>query len=125
MRTDICEECAYGKFLQRVTFKAVAYGPASLIVCFISHVDLRFLSADFIMILKGQSMFSASADKSLLTTPLLIICSCYHGIRDFRTPHGLYTDSLLAEEKVSILRKKIQIGQQNIFPENVDYVRLL
>ena len=69
MRTDICEECAYGKFLQRVTFKAVAYGPASLIVCFISHVDLRFLSADFIMILQGQSMFSASVDEISFDNP--------------------------------------------------------
>ena len=56
-------------FCRGITFKAVAYGPASLIVCFISHVDLRFLSADFIMILKGQSLFSASVDEISFDNP--------------------------------------------------------
>ena len=50
-------------FCRLITFKAVAHGPASFIVCFISQVDFHFLSADFIMILKDQSMFSASIDE--------------------------------------------------------------
>ena len=46
--------CVCDKFLRGITSKAVAYGAASFIVCFISQVDLRFLTADFIMVLKGQ-----------------------------------------------------------------------
>ena len=46
-----------------ITFKTVANGPAGFKAYFISQVDFRFLSADFIMILKGQSVFSASADE--------------------------------------------------------------
>ena len=57
-------------FCRWITFKAVAHGPASFIVCFISQVDFHFLSADFIMILKDQSMFSASADEISLKTSL-------------------------------------------------------
>ena len=57
-------------FRRWITFKAVAYGPSSFIVCFISQVDFRFLSADFIMILKDQSMFSPSTNEISLTTPL-------------------------------------------------------
>ena len=56
-------------FCRWIAFKAVAYGPASVIVCFVSQVGFRFLSADFI-ILKDQSLFSASADEVSLTTPL-------------------------------------------------------
>ena len=70
MRTDICEGCVLTNFYRWITFKAVAYGPASFIVCFISQADFRFLSADFIMISKDQPMFSGSADEISLTTPL-------------------------------------------------------
>ena len=57
-------------FCRWIAFKAVAYGPASFIVCFISQVGFRFLSADFIMILKDRSMFSASANEISLATPI-------------------------------------------------------
>ena len=56
-------------FCGGITFKAVTDGHASFIICFISQVDFRFLSADFITILKGQSMFSASADKISFDNP--------------------------------------------------------
>ena len=65
-------------FCRWIAFKAVAYGPASVVVCFISQVGFRFLSVDFIMILKDQSIFSASTDEIRV-----------HGIRDFRIPHRL------------------------------------
>ena len=57
-------------FCRCIVFKAVAYGPASFIVCFISQVGFRFSSADFIIILNDQLVFSASADEISLTTPL-------------------------------------------------------
>ena len=50
-------------FSREITFKAVAYGPTGFKVCFILQVDFCFSSADFIMILKGQSIFSAIADE--------------------------------------------------------------
>ena len=81
----------------------MAYGPANFTVCFISQVRFRFLSADFTMILKDQSLFSVSADEISLTTPLCDNLSCHHGIRDFRKPRGLYTDSFFAKERVSIM----------------------
>ena len=56
-------------FCRGITFKVVAYGPASFIVCFISQVDFRFLSANFILILKGRSIFSASADEISFDNP--------------------------------------------------------
>ena len=56
-------------FCRGINFKAVAYGPESLIACFISQVGFRFLSADFIMILKGQSMFLANADEISFDNP--------------------------------------------------------
>ena len=57
-------------FCRSIAFKAVAYGAASFIVCSISQVDFRFLSADFTMILKDQSIFMVSVDEIFLTTLL-------------------------------------------------------
>ena len=74
-------------FYRWITIKAVA-SDLQTSNFFISQVDFHFLSPDFIMILKGQSMFSASVDESFLQPLYLIICSCYHGIRDLRIPHG-------------------------------------
>ena len=49
----------------------MANGSASFIVCFSSHKLISFfLSADFIMILKDQSMFSGNVDEIPLTTSL-------------------------------------------------------
>ena len=89
-------------FCRWITFKAVAYGPASFIVCFISQVDFHFLSADFIMILKDQSMFSASADEISLTIPLFDNLLLPSWNPRLWNTSGLYTDSLLAKERVSI-----------------------
>ena len=57
MRADICEGCVCDKFLLSRQWH-------------ISQVDFRFLSADFIIILKDQSIFSGSANEISLTTPL-------------------------------------------------------
>ena len=56
-------------FCRGINFKTVAYGPGGLIACFTSQVGFRFLSADFIMILKGQSMFLANADEISFDNP--------------------------------------------------------
>ena len=71
MRTDICEGCVCDKFLQTDYYQDSGLRAYKFIlVSFISQVDFHFLSADFIMILKGQSMSSASADEISLATPL-------------------------------------------------------
>ena len=62
MRTDICEGCVCDKFLQMDYYQGSSF--------FISQVDFHFLSANFAMILKGQSLSSASADEISLATPL-------------------------------------------------------
>ena len=56
-------------FCRGITFKAVAYGPAIFIVCFISQDDFRFLSAHLIIISKGKSMFLASANEISFDNP--------------------------------------------------------
>ena len=56
-------------FYRWITIKAVASGLQTSIF-FISQVDFHFLSPDFIMILKGQSMFSASVDEISFATSL-------------------------------------------------------
>ena len=103
MKIDICKGyVCVTNFCRWITFKAVVYGPANFIVCFISQVDFRFLSVDFTMVLKYQSMSSPSADEISLATLLFDNLFCYQGIRDFRIPQELYADSLLAKEKVFI-----------------------
>ena len=57
------------KFLQMDYYQGSDLGPANFYF-FISQVDFHFLSADFIMILKGQSMFSASVDEISFATSL-------------------------------------------------------
>ena len=106
-------------FCRWITFKAVAYGPANFIVCFISQVDFRFLSADFIMILKDQSMFSASADEISLTTLLFdnLFVIMESEILEYLRNYILIACSL--KKRYSQLRYKIQIFQQNVLPENV------
>ena len=63
------------------------------------HLDLAFLSADFIMILKDQSMFLASADEISLTTPLFDNLFLLSWNPRLQNTSGLYTDSLLAKKR--------------------------
>ena len=94
--------CVCDKFLQRDYFQCSGLRVSKFHSLFYFTGCFRFLSVDFTIILKDQSMFSASADEmSLITLLFDNFFFCYHGIRDFRISQGLL-NSLLAKEKVSI-----------------------
>ena len=89
MRADFCQACVcvcvcvcvyvcvwcvclclcVTNFCRWIKYKAVAYGPADLLVCFFSQTEFHFLLTNLLLILQDQSMFLASAEITL-TTPL-------------------------------------------------------
>ena len=104
MRSDICEECVCDKFLQRDYFQGSGLRACKFHSLFYFTGWFPFFVSEFHIDFKGSFNIFGECWWNLFWQPLfLIICSCYHGIRDFRIPDGLYMDysmdSMLTKEK--------------------------
>ena len=103
MRTDICKECVWDKFLKTDYFQSSGLRTCNFHSLFYLTGWVPFFVSGFHNEFKGSvNVFGECCWNLFLQLLFLITYFCYQGIQDFRIPHGFYTDSLLAIEKVSI-----------------------
>ena len=102
MRTDICEGCVCDKFLQMNRFQCSGLRACKFHSLFYFTGSFPFFVSGFHNDFKGSVIVYGECCEISLTTHLCDNLSYHHGIRDFRKPRGLYTDSFFAKEMVSI-----------------------